>query len=601
MKKSFRISDKLKLPYECVTWVNAFLAKRGAGKTYNAAVLAEEMLKANVPIVVIDGMSTWYGLRVGYDGKGNGLPIVVFGGTHADIPLDPQKARDVARAVVETNISIVLDVGEFSKGQSRKIVADFLEELYKLNRVERHVFIEEADLWAPQRTMQPEQAVCLGAVDNFVRRGGNHNLGCSLITQRSAVLNKDILTQADCLVILRTLAPQDKKAIQAWVEEQTDEDRKKLNKWYDSLKSLENGEAWVWHPEDPKIFKKVQFRKRETFHATRKFLLNSKADKIKLMDVGEFLDKFRKKFEPKKKPEETMKSASGKMSSRPDPRVLKDLETKHQKELQATALKYEKLGFAKAQKAYEEKITEYSRLVRQLNKKIMDAANALGTGTKVVSLPEPVKMESMTKFKMEGVRSGGMSFQGIDRSYKMPINTPKVRVTMGPAFKVAPVDESFDDGNAKLDRCAGRIYSLLFAWPERSFSKPLIGALTGYAHTSGNFSNAIYRLNTMGLIRRSGDDIQLQEARDDLVDRSISFSVQDWLNKLGACPKKIFALLLDEPDTAFTKEEIAEKTGYSAGSGNFSNAIYRLNALGLIKRNSDGTIQFNENIREFLE
>ena len=129
-------------------------------------------------------------------------------------------------AIVEVNIPAVLDLSALSKRQSRLIVIDFLDELYWLNRVERHVFIEETYMYAPQRTIGPEMATCLGSADNFVRRGRNHNLRCTMITQRSAVLNKDILTQSDCLVVLRTLAPQDKKAIQLWVEEQTDEDRR---------------------------------------------------------------------------------------------------------------------------------------------------------------------------------------------------------------------------------------------------------------------------------------------------------------------------------------------------------------------------------------
>jgi hypothetical protein len=296
---SLKISSTLSLPRETSTWVLAFLAKRGAGKTYSAADLAEEMVKSKIPIVVIDGMGIWWGLRVSKDEKSDGLPIVVFGGEHQDLPLSPDNATKLARAIVESNISAVLDLSGFSKGQSKKIVSSFLDELYKMNRVERHVFIEEADLWAPQRTIGPEEAICLGAVSNFVRRGGNHNLGCTLITQRSAVLNKDVLTQADCLVILRTLAPQDKKAIQLWVEEMTDKDRRELEKWYDSLKELDNGEAWVWHPESPAIYKKVQFRPRETFHATRKFILSPLAGSIKLMPVDEFISRFKSVFEPK--------------------------------------------------------------------------------------------------------------------------------------------------------------------------------------------------------------------------------------------------------------------------------------------------------------
>jgi hypothetical protein len=134
-------------------------------------------------------------------------------------------------------------------------------------------------------------------VENFIRRGGNKNLGCTLITQRSAVLNKDVLTQADCLVILRTLAPQDKKAIQEWVKEQTDEDEAKLKAWYDSLKSLRNGEAYVWHPEPPVIDNvKVQFRERKTFHATREFIRSPSAAHVKLMDASAFIEKFKAVF-----------------------------------------------------------------------------------------------------------------------------------------------------------------------------------------------------------------------------------------------------------------------------------------------------------------
>jgi len=299
--KALKISSNLSLPNEAVTWVISYLAKRGAGKTYCASVQAEEMMKAQIPIVVVDGMGIWWGLRVSNDGTHPGLPLVVFGGDHADLPLVPEKATEMAKAIVESNISCVLDLSPFSKYIARRIVSAFLNELYRLNRAERHVYIEESDLWAMQRPIGPEENLCLSAVDNFVRRGGNHNLGCTLITQRSAVLNKDILTQSDCLVILRTLAPQDKKAIQLWVEEQTDKDKKQLNEWYDSLKSLENGEAWVWHPEKPAIFQKVQFRLRDTFHATREFIRSPQASRIVLMDVDDFIQKFKSVFEPKPK------------------------------------------------------------------------------------------------------------------------------------------------------------------------------------------------------------------------------------------------------------------------------------------------------------
>lgn len=305
-----RISADLTLPSQAATWVFSYLAKRGAGKTYNAAVQAEEMLKAGIPIGVVDGMGIWWGLRVGPDGKGAGLPVVVFGGEHADLPLMAERAGELARAIVESNISFVLDLSNFSKTAARRFVSAFLDELYRLNRVDRHIFIEESDMFAPQKPFGPEENLCLSSVDNFVRRGGNHNLGCTLITQRPAVLNKNVLTQSDCLVVMRILAPQDKKAVQEWVAEKIEEDPEKLKAWYDSLKSLRNGEAYVWHPEEPVIDnQRVLFRERETFHATRESIKSPAAANVKLMDASEFIKKFKAVFQERAVPE--IASAAG--------------------------------------------------------------------------------------------------------------------------------------------------------------------------------------------------------------------------------------------------------------------------------------------------
>lgn len=59
------IGSDLRLPVEAVTQTFAFLAKRGAGKTYLGAVMAEEMLKASA-----DGKPPG-GLRREPDGQAN--------------------------------------------------------------------------------------------------------------------------------------------------------------------------------------------------------------------------------------------------------------------------------------------------------------------------------------------------------------------------------------------------------------------------------------------------------------------------------------------------------------------------------------------------
>ena len=69
----------LVLPVEAVTETFAILAKRGAGKTYTAAVLVEEMMGAGVPVVIVDPVGVWWGLRSSADGTAEGLPVVIFG------------------------------------------------------------------------------------------------------------------------------------------------------------------------------------------------------------------------------------------------------------------------------------------------------------------------------------------------------------------------------------------------------------------------------------------------------------------------------------------------------------------------------------------
>ena len=222
------------MPLDAARWKFGFLAISDAGKTYNACVLAEEMIKNGIPIVTIDGIGIWWGLRVGVDGH-EGLPVVIFGGDHKDIAIptkvttvqrgktqypqvDEDRLRLAVKAILEAHISVVLDTSEFSKSMQRRIVTVFAQELYRLNASYgvRHVFIEEADMFIPQR-ISGDIAPCAGAIDDLIRRGGNFNLGSTLISQRPAVVNKDVLTQINCLVALRILAKIDKQAVKTWV------------------------------------------------------------------------------------------------------------------------------------------------------------------------------------------------------------------------------------------------------------------------------------------------------------------------------------------------------------------------------------------------
>ena len=254
-----RIAEGLSLPLDAVTQTFGILSVRGAGKSNTAAVLAEEMFRAGLPFVVVDPVSSWWGLRSSGDGRGPGLAIPIFGGRRGDIPLEKTGGSVLADLVVEHRLSCVLDIAEFSEGDKIRLLIDFAERLYRKNEQPLHLILEEADDYIPQRPFR-EQARCLRAWENIVRRGRARGLGITMISQRSAAINKNVLTQIETLIVLRTTSPQDRKAIEAWVEYHG-QSRELL----ESLPGLKDGEAWVWSPHWLGTLKRVQIRRRETF------------------------------------------------------------------------------------------------------------------------------------------------------------------------------------------------------------------------------------------------------------------------------------------------------------------------------------------------
>jgi len=261
-----RISSELSLPSEALTETFAVLAKRGAGKSYAASVMAEEMLQAQLQVVVMDPMSAWWGLRSSADGKGEGYPIAIIGGPHGDVPLEATGGGVVADLVVDEKLSAIVDVSLFSKGERRRFVTDFLERLYQKNRDPMHLFVEEADMFAPQSSGRgDENARMLGAMYDMVRRGRGKGIGSTLITQRSASISKEVLEQAEILIALRTTGPRDRKAIEGWINVHGEEEQR--DEVMASLPSLPTGTAWVWWPVEG-ILKRARIRARRTFDSS---------------------------------------------------------------------------------------------------------------------------------------------------------------------------------------------------------------------------------------------------------------------------------------------------------------------------------------------
>lgn len=257
MAPGLKISRDLTLPIDAVTETFAILAKRRAGKSNAAVVMAEEMFDNNLPWVAVDPKGDWWGIRAA--GSSPGLSVVVFGGRQGDVPLEPGSGRLVADLIAKQHLTCVLDVSVMSRTDQRRFLTDFADQLYQENTEPLHVFAEEADRYIPQMVRSAD-APMVGAWEQLVKLGGFRGIGVTLVTQRSASLNNDVLTQIETLIAMRTPAAADRRQILSWVE-----DHASGAGAVAELPSLENGEAWVFSPQWLKTLTKIKFRRRRTF------------------------------------------------------------------------------------------------------------------------------------------------------------------------------------------------------------------------------------------------------------------------------------------------------------------------------------------------
>ena len=271
------------LPLSLVTTSLAVLGMKGSGKTWTGGVIEEEMAAANVPFVVLDLMGVHFGIKEKYR-------VVVFGGDNADVPLSPDLGTELADTVIAENISAIADISKFSRADQVKFAAAFCERLLAANTTPRHIFIEEAQELVPQVVGAAFQA-SYSAIDRLVRLGRGKGLGSTLLSQRTAQLNKSVLSQCGTIIMLRTVWTGDVAVFHELLRDTVMPAQ--LEQFMSSIRGLPTGTAWVWSPHDLGIFAQVEIRKRHTFHAgaTPTFGKDHRFEPVKV-DAGALADRF---------------------------------------------------------------------------------------------------------------------------------------------------------------------------------------------------------------------------------------------------------------------------------------------------------------------
>lgn len=550
----------------------AFVGTAGSGKTYNAGSGVEMLLDRGARVVVADPLGVWWGLRLKPDGKAQSpYSAVIFGGPHGDIAINEHAGALIGETVAGMAESCIVDLSQIgTKAGERRFMLAFLTALYRKTGGEPvHLVIDEADMFAPQRLMDKDgdAARLLGMMETIVRRGRVKGFIPWLITQRPAVLSKDVLSQADGMVAFKLTASQDRSAIGAWIEGQADQQQGKAI--LASLPAMQRGQGVVWVP-GRSILETASFPEKRTFDSSRtpKRGETKRTAQLKPLDLGALKDRL-----------STIDAAT----KANDPNALKAEVAKLRRDLA------EKPATNGADRD----------AVRQAEA----AAYARGKSDGYADAIKGVTAESAVVIRaLESARSAAAQLEQWSKQSRptftatKPPTAPRTAPTRPRAVSAAKASPP-SDGLTTPQR---RVMTSLAFWKSIGHENPTreqVAAVAGYRPGSGNFNNIIGGLSTMGQTTVPGpgrlamnvdfEPLSPDEARDKL-----------W--SVFENPQRKLVEAAKEVDGDLSRDELAANAGYAPGSGNFNNIAGKLSSMDVLQRTGTGRVVLSDWAREVL-
>jgi hypothetical protein len=561
------------LPLDLVTQTQAIIATKGKGKTYLAMVQVEEMLKAGLPVVCLDPTGVWWGLQA--EGIAKGFPIIVMGGEHGNVPLEPNAGEIIADWIVETNQSAVLDLSSFESNAAQdRFVTAFAERFYRRkakNRTAIHLMLDEADSYCPQRPM-PGQQRMLGAFEAIVRRGRSRGIGITLITQRPAVLNKNVLMMAELLTCLGIVGHIDQDAVDEWVKRYGDPEQRKV--FMATLAALPKGRAWFWSPSWLGCFTQVDVRQKLTF------------DSSKTPEAGQ-------KFEtPKNVAAPDLASLTAQIQA-----TIEKAKADDPKELRRKIGELEKKLRAAEQSvkpcSHEAEILKL-KADNQLKAKVLSTMHAFkrSVDRRIVAMQQSLTDLQQT---IDNQLAGHFMVEAERIQPAVPIhNSLKNR----PETKQVPRHVKISErGSGDITNSQRKILNALAALERLGVtlaSRDQIAILAGYASDGGAYGNLLGSLRTVGMIEYpTQGSVSITDAgrsnsnADDCVPYGADL-VESWCSRIGGSHAKLLRVLVGRYPKDMTRDELAEVVGQEAKGGAFGNKLGRLRTLCLIDYPSKG-------------
>lgn len=545
----------------------ACVGTSGSGKTYAMGTAVEKLLHRKARAVIADPLGVWWGLRLRDDETPSRFNVVIFGGPHGDLPLTEHAGAVIGEAAATMAESCILDLSELgTKAAERRFMLAFLTALYRKATGEPvHLILDEADMWAPQqlRDKEGEAAKLLGMMETIVRRGRIKGFIPWMITQRPAVLNKDVLSQVDGVIAMKLVATQDRNALDEWIAGSAD--KAEAARIKGDMPGLQLGQAIVWLPGRG-VLHTAQFPKKVTFDSSRtpKRGEAKRTLSLKPLDVGALKDR--------------LSSVEAEVAAA-DPRKLK------------------------ARIAELERQVKLAPAVKP-DQKLIDEAHNRGhqegyAEGRVVGRFDGITEMGPTVDQLRAIADGIENRQALAQAAlrrpipSVPASTPREK----PVATAAPPRAN---GSAAAGEVTGLHAQILgaIAWWNRlghlSPTREMIAAILGKSASGGYFSRTIGELKTSGLVTYPVvGAVSLTPEGEAAAPPPPAGSVSSLISGvLAGLHQQIYGEL--HRHGAITREDLAAALGKEADGGYFARTVGELKTLKIIDYPAKGQVQLSD-------
>jgi hypothetical protein len=557
------------------------LAKTRSGKSSAMRLLVEHLLDQEKPVCIIDPKGDWWGIKSSADGKKAGYPIVIFGGPHADVPINAHSGTHVAELVATGNRPCLIDLGGWYVSDRTQFFIDFAETLFRMSKGMRHLVIDEVHNFAPKgKVMSPQAGMMLHWANRLASEGLGKGIALIAASQRPQKVHNDFLTSCETLIAMRVIHKSDRIAFKEWIEGCADETMG--NQVLNSLAQMKRGEAWVWSPEAEFGPERVNFPMFKTYDSFK--AQNTNVGKLKGwagVDLEEVKAKLATVIEEAEKN---------------DPKKLRAQVASLQRDL-ATAQKRPPAALAPAKTK-----TREICLLKKTDIDFLEGALSEAKGSLIELESFLEKMDEHHKLFLHDIYKRVTRDDAlIERLTKViaqvralngqPTPTPAPVQAPRPVAAAAPRPEKKapQDGLGLPEQ---RVLDAI-AWFEAiSVNDPqrvAVAFIAKYSVTSSSFTNTCGSLRTRGMVvYTSSDTISLTAEGRSHANLPETMPTTEELHRrifelLGQPERRVLDPIIKRYPEVMLDEELAEASGYSVTSSSFTNAKGRLRSLGLIR------------------